>query len=262
MADLDRPSVARVYDYLLGGTSNTAADREIAGEILAALPWMRRAAQANRAFLRRAVTYLSERDIDQFLDLGSGIPASGNVHEVARDLDPSSRVVYVDIDPVAVEHGTELVADTPGVHVLRADLTDADTVIDQVVAGGHLDLNRPVGLLAVAVTHFIPGDEASLLAGYRRVLAPGSYVAITHYTRREEDDPTAYQAVGDAYARTSSPGVDRTREQIRRLFTGTELVPPGLVPVAAWHPDPGTDPDDPTTRAIIGGVGHLAREPV
>ena len=188
-ADLTRSSASRVYDYGLGGSHNFAADRDLAERFLAALPSARHVARLNRAFLRRAVHYCMRQGIDQFLDLGSGIPTVGNVHEAAHQLDPRARVVYVDNEPVAVAHTRQLLRGDARAEVVQADVRDPSAVLDSEAARRLLDFSRPVALLAVAALHYLGRDEdvPGLLARYRAELASGSLLAISHTT--DEHDP-------------------------------------------------------------------------
>ena len=242
--DIDRPSVARMYDYFLGGSHNFAADRQLAEQALSVFPDAPHIVRANRAFLERAVHYLCAAGIDQFLDLGSGIPTAGNVHEIVLAANPSARTVYVDADPVAVAHAKALLADVPQVGVLRADLRDPDEVLKQAVAAG-LDLDRPLAVLLVSVLPFIPDedDPAAIIAAYREASVPGSYLAISHGTN--DYQPEAVGKVEGIYTRTTQPGVFRSRAEIERLLDGYELVEPGLIDAIHWHPGVDEDVPDP-----------------
>lgn len=244
--DIERPSVARMYDYFLGGSHNFAADRELAQRALEVFPDAPHVVRANRAFLRRAVTVLCLLGVDQFLDLGSGIPTVGNVHEVAHAAAPQARVVYVDSDPVAAAHSTALLEGESRVGVLHADLRDVPEVLLAAAAVGGLDFGRPVAVLLVSVLPFVPDedDPAGIVAAYRDATAPGSYLAISHGT--SDYRPKTVSEVEDVYNRTTQPGVFRSRDEIRALMPGYELLPPGLVDAIHWRPDPSTsDPDVP-----------------
>lgn len=252
--DLARANVARMYDYFLGGSHNFAVDRELADRVTAASPEMVPAIRELRSFVRRVVLLCLERGIHQFLDLGSGIPTVGNVHEVARRADPAARVAYVENEAVAVHHSRALLADVDGVSVTDADLCDAEAVLSAPTVTDVLDFDRPVALLALGVLHFVPSDPATLLAPYRAALAPGSAVALNHISD-DWDDPalaaTMRARIG-VYAHSAQPATSRDRATIRALFSGTELVEPGLVDVAHWRPD-GTSTGAPA--AVYGGVG-------
>ncbi|MEJ3742970.1 SAM-dependent methyltransferase [Actinomycetes bacterium KLBMP 9797] len=253
--DLDRPNAARVYDYYLGGAHNFAVDRAMADQALADWPELPLIMRANRAFLRRAVRFLVDAGIHQFLDLGSGIPTVGNVHEVAHAADPSARIVYVDIDPVAVAHSRAILGADPRVAVLHADLRDPVAVLDQVRDAGWLDLSRPVAVLLAAVLHFVPdsADPAGIISGYAKGVAPGSYVAVCHASA-DGQGPKAdrHRAL---YARTPTPMTMRSHQKITELLDGLDLVPPGLVHMTLWRPDeadvlPGSPEDYPGYAAV------------
>ncbi|GAA2389441.1 SAM-dependent methyltransferase [Nonomuraea africana] len=227
--DFSIPSVARMYDYYLGGKDHFAADRAAAEQVLRAFPDTRTMARENRAFLGRAVRHMRRAGVEQFLDLGTGLPAAGNVHEVAGE---GSRVVYVDNDPVVAVHGRALLENT-GAILLQKDVRKPDSVLAE--AADLLDFGTPVGVLFVAILHFIGDEDGAhgIVARFRDRMAPGSYLAITHGTWEEarEDDGV------DVYKRTNAPISVRTRAEILRFFDGFELVEPGLVDVAHWRPE-------------------------
>jgi hypothetical protein len=255
--DLDRPSAARVYDFYLGGFHNFAADREMGRQAVQMWPDLPEIMRSNRGFLRRAVEFLVDAGVRQFLDLGSGIPTVGNVHEVAQRLAPDSRVVYVDNDPVAVEHSQAILAGDDGTVVVQADLRDPDAVLGDPAVRTLLDLNRPIAVLMVAVLHFVPddADPAGLVARFRDAVAPGSYLALSHATTGERADRAAEHR--GLYQRTATPMTMRTREQVEHLFDGWELVQPGLVHLPQWRPEPGTpSPDRPERMPGLAGVGR------
>ena len=253
--DVTKPSASRIYDYLLGGSHNFAADREVARAAMAAMPDVTVQAQANRAFLHRAVRYLVEVGVRQFLDLGSGIPTLGNVHDVAGRLAPDAGVVYVDIDPVAVAHARHLLAGNPRAAVVHADLRHPPRVLADPALRGVLDLSRPVAVLAVAVLHAISDADhpARIVAQYRDALAPGSYLAIAHGVDSRPDEAQELVALSQ---RTTTPLTLRTRAQIQALFDGFDLVEPGLVWAPLWHPEtPQEVPDQPQLSGNLVGVG-------
>jgi SAM-dependent methyltransferase len=246
-----RPNAARMYDYYLGGLHNTRADRDAADALMARLPDMEFIARANRAFLARAVRYLASVGIRQFVDLGSGLPTVGNVHEIAQGIDASARVVYVDNDPTSVAYAKDLLVGRHGTAAIREDLRDPGAVLRNTVLRELIDLRRPVGLLMCAVLHFVPDSDepAGLVADYHRSLAPGSFLAISHGTG-DARDPEQVQAGVDVYAQTSTPAVPRTRPQVAALLGGGwDPVPPGVVWAPQWRPlnEPGPAGD--------GGVG-------
>jgi hypothetical protein len=226
-----------VYDYYLGGSHNFEVDRQMAEEAIRLWPELPRLIRSNRAFLRRAVTFLAGQGIDQFLDIGSGIPTVGNVHEVARRVAPRARVLYVDRDPVAVAHSRAILAGDPNTRVLQADLRRPAEILDHPDLAATLDLTRPVALLLVAVLHFVPDADGPEEAVHtlRQPLARGSYLVLSHASPSGTAEKAATHQ--ELYQRTPTPMTMRTEEQIERFFEGFELVPPGLVPLARWRPD-------------------------
>ncbi|HEX6353649.1 SAM-dependent methyltransferase [Actinophytocola sp.] len=249
--DLDRPNAARVYDYLLGGAANFEQDREFAEQLLQMMPQARAAARLNRAFLRRAVRFCVSAGIQQFLDIGSGIPTAGNVHEIA----PDARVLYVDNEPVAVTHSELLLADNPLASAMLGDLTNPDPILASPV----IDFSQPVALLMVAVLHFIPDSAGprEAVARYVSALPPGSFVVLSHGAEAPTIKGT--EQVDRLYERSASPGVRRTPEEIKAFFAGLELVEPGLVWTPEWRPDsPDEVGDHPETSLVMAGV---ARKP-
>jgi hypothetical protein len=252
--DVNLPSAARVYDYLLGGAHNFAADRAVAEQVLRLLPTARQVAIANRSFLRRSVRYLVGQGITQFLDLGSGSPASGNVHEIAQEADPSSRVLYVDYDDVAVAHSELLLAGNPTATILNADLTKPGAVLDAPVTGQFLDFSRPIGLLLVAVLNYAPDDldPVGIVAAYRDALPAGSYVVLSHLTA--DHDPVAMAGVIEVMKQSRDPLYFRSYDDILAMFAGLDLVAPGLVSAPCWRPDPGVRERGP--EGLYAGIGH------
>ncbi|HEU5472891.1 MAG TPA: SAM-dependent methyltransferase [Actinophytocola sp.] len=233
---IDVPSVARVYDYLLGGGHNFPADRALAERISRLLPDVELIASANRAFLRRAVLHMVGRGITQFLDLGSGIPTVGNVHEVARRAAPGARVVYVDHDEVAVAH-TELILDgDPDTAVVHADICAPWRVLGSPEVVRLLDFRRPIGLLMVAVLHYVPDkrDPRSVVAAYRDAVPSGSALAISHGTADHRPEITAAAKILED---SLDPAHPRPYDEIAALFTGFDVVPPGVVSAPLWRPD-------------------------
>jgi hypothetical protein len=256
--DPQRPNPARMYDYYLGGFHNFEADREAAEAAEAAFPGVRAAARANRDFLRRAVRFMIAQGIDQFLDLGSGVPTAGNVHEIAQAANPDARVVYVDAEPVAVHASEALLADNAGADIVHADIRHADTVLDAPQVAALLDLNRPLGLIMASVLPYIPDadDPDRLVARYLRALPSGSYLLISHGSV-EDYDATETDRVYKVYNSSTSPITSRSRERIASWFTGLELVEPGVVVVTKWHPEPG----DTTVGLRLPHYGAVARVP-
>jgi hypothetical protein len=240
--DVSVPNVARMYDYLLGGGRNFAADRELAERAAALVPGLQELAWLNRSFLRRAVLFLVSQGIRQFLDLGSGVPTVGNVHEVANRTDRSSRVMYVDCDPVAVAHTERLLTGNDRASILHADLRDRDAVLGARATRRLLDFDRPVGLLMVSVLHWLPDEHqpGEIVAAYRDALPAGSFLAVSHLTAdfRPEQITAGADLVADAGAERMHP---RSRQEVTRLLRGLELVAPGVVSTPHWRPDLAPD---------------------
>ncbi|MDG6105712.1 SAM-dependent methyltransferase [Dactylosporangium aurantiacum] len=256
--DPNRPSAARIYDYFLGGTHNFAIDREVAERAYALVPDLPQVARDNRAFLRRVVRLAASRGVRQFIDIGSGIPTEGNVHDAARAADPDARVVYVDVDPTAVIHSREILGDDPRTAVLQADLHQADRVLSDASVRALVDFDQPVCLLLVAMLHFIPEspDLHEALRRYRDAAAQGSLLAITHGTAGSRAEQL--EDLANLYVRTGTPLVLRDRAAILALFDGWELLDPGLVQLPLWRPDPGDPPvEDPDAYAALAAVGVL-----
>jgi hypothetical protein len=238
--DVSVPSVARVYDYYLGGSHNFESDRAFGDQAMALMPALREGVRDNRDLLRRVVRYCCEQGVDQFLDLGSGIPTVGNVHEVAQAVVPHARVVYVDHDPVAVAHGRALLADTVGAAAVLGDVRDHAAVLKTVFATGLLDPSRPVAVLMFALLHFVFDDDrpADVIAGYLDAFPPGSYLAISH---ARVDGEQGIRDAARTYDRSRSPVRLRTEAEVRALFDGLTLVEPGVVVVPRWRPNPVDD---------------------
>ncbi len=259
-APLDTPSVARMYDYWLGGFHHFAVDRQTAEELTALYPALPQVARANRAALRRVVTFLAEQGIDQFLDIGSGIPTVGNVHEVAQRITPAARVVYVDNDPVAVEHSRAILADNPLATVVEADARLPEELLAHPEVQRMLDFRQPVAVLVLALLHFIPDDAEAerVVRALRDALAPGSYLAISHATHGHlPGEMTA--RVEQLYTRFTAGGKYRTPAAIARFFDGLTLIEPGLVYAPLWRPETPDDPflDRPEESVNLVGVGRV-----
>ncbi|NLT56595.1 MAG: SAM-dependent methyltransferase [Actinomycetales bacterium] len=254
--DSVRANPARVYDAWLGGKNHYAVDRIVADRIAAVTPFVVAGARANRAFLRRAVTYLVRIGVDQFIDVGSGLPTVRNVHEVARRVNPTARVAYVDLDPVVLAHARALLATDEHTIVVEGDARNPRAILTDPALTAHLDLSRPVAVLFVAVLHFLTDtdDPGAVVDAFRRAMAPGSHVVISHVTPGEPGQESGMaQAVG-LCASGAAPFTPRTRAQVRQLFTGFELVDPGVVPAQRWRPH---GPQARTVLPIIAGVGRL-----
>lgn len=242
--DISTPNVARMCHHYLGGRETFQADRDAAEQVLAALPVTRVAAASAREFIRRAVRFLAgEAGIDQFLDLGVGLPARHAVHEVAGQVNPVARVAYVDYDPVVVSHGAAMLA-RPGVAVVaRADLRRPAELLALPEIRTHLDFRRPVAVLMVSVLHFIADADnpRGIMAVIRNALAPGSYLALSHTSTDFMPDKDAVRRALAAYEKSNAPVRPRGRADILRFFEGFDLVEPGLVAKPQWRPPEGTD---------------------
>ena len=254
--DPNRPSAARIYDALLGGTHNFAADRAVADRACELVPEVPDVVRENRAFLRRAVRFATARGVRQFLDLGSGIPANGNVHEVAREAQPDARVAYVDLDATAVLHGREILAADPLTVVVQGDLQRPEAVLADPGVRDLLDLSEPVCVLMVAVLHFTPDspDLTAALRHYRDAVAAGSLLAVSHATGGVHQDMV--DRFIDLYNRTGTPLVPRDRQRVEAFFDGWDLVEPGVVHSTQWRPEPGAEPGgDAVATMTLVGVG-------
>lgn len=255
--DLERPSVARVYDYFLGGAHNFAVDRELAAAITGITSAFGETMRANRAFLRRAVRFLVGAGVTQFLDIGAGIPTVGNVHDVAHRGDPSARVVYVDIDPVAVSHCRVLLAGDPRTAVIQADVREPAQILTDPETTQVLDLDRPVAVLLVGVLDYVADedDPVGIVARLRDAVCPGSYVALVGATH-ERQPPEAVEAQ-KLLGRTGTPIHLRSREELLDQFRGLTLVEPGLVHLPLWRPDSPLDVDaHPERFGALAGIGR------
>ncbi|MFC7529952.1 SAM-dependent methyltransferase [Actinoplanes sp. GCM10030250] len=255
--DTGRPHPARVYDFLLGGTSNYAADRAAAAEGLKVNPDAATAPRQNRAFMRRTVRYLAaEAGIRQFVDLGTGLPTEPSVHQVAQAVDPSARVVYADNDPLVLAQARTLLT-SPGTSYLDADLREPERILSSPEIRETIDLDKPVALLLYAVLHFLPdpADPYGIVARLMAELPHGSYLVISHITA--DHDPEKWDRFGDVMRRQGIPTRLRTRDEVARFFPGMEMVEPGVVPILQWRPDE----DVPFTDAQVALYGGVARKP-
>jgi SAM-dependent methyltransferase len=253
-----------MYDYYLGGIHNFPADQEAARAVIERSPLIRTIARYNRAFLTRAVRYLTSVGVHQFLDIGSGIPTEGNVHEIAQAGIADARVVYVDIDPEAVSESLELLEGNQYATAIRANVREPDAILDHPQVRKLIDFNQPVAVLLVAVMHFVEdNDEAGeIVARLRSVLAPGSYLVLAHATVDElVFDPALLKRTQDVYRRqTSTPLTPRKKSDVARLFDGFELVEPGLTWLNRWRPEPDMVDefkDNPQMSSFYVGVGRL-----
>jgi hypothetical protein len=259
----DVPNPARIYDYFLGGKDNYPADRDVADQVLAIAPVARDVVEDNRAFLRRVVRFLTRQaGVRQFIDLGSGLPTQGNVHEVAQVIAPDARVVYVDNDAMVVTHSRALLAGDNTL-AIQADLREPDSILEHPEVRELISFQQPIGLLLMAILHFVPDEEDPLgiVARFRDAMPAGSYLAISHGTRDIPDRPDMSAPemaemgakVERLYQLTTSSLVTRTRAQVERFFDGWELLDPGLVEIQRWRPD---QQSSMLPGGFYGGVGR------
>lgn len=271
--DLERPSVARVYDFFLGGTANWAIDREFGEKALSGFPILKSVAIANRLFLHRAVRHLARLGVRQFIDIGSGIPTMGNTHQIADEVAPDSKVVYIDNEPVAVAHSRYLLEKhgDPARHaVVHADLRDPDGLWEGVGNTGVIDFDQPVAVLLVAVLHIQqPGHDGTdigpkAVARYRELLKSGSYLVLSQVTDDGIPEELAEKVVEvkALYDASTSPVVFRSRAEIRALLGDFDLVEPAMTWTPLWHPEenspnsPTLDFTTPEESVIWVGVGR------
>ncbi|ONI83546.1 hypothetical protein ALI22I_34220 [Saccharothrix sp. ALI-22-I] len=258
--DISVPSMARTYDYMLGGGHNFAVDRAVGEQIEAAMPGLRNAARVNRAFLARVVRYMVDQGVRQFLDVGSGIPTVGNVHEVAQAEAPECRVLYVDRDPVAVAHSELMLVGNDNAAVVQADMREPEAILGSDEARRLLDFDQPIGLLMLLMLHWVPdsSDPRGLLGRYRDALPSGSFLAITHVTADHQGENLAEAT--DVIKRSKSPDQVnlRSHAEVMGLFEGYELVEPGLVGCGEWRPTgPADIAAEPGMNMLVyAGVGR------
>ena len=256
--DTTTPHPARMYDALLGGKDNYAADRQAVRQLLKAAPEARDSARANRAFLRRAVRFLAgQAGIRQIIDVGTGIPAAGNVHEVAAQVAPGTRVAYVDNDPIVHVHANALLAGSGTTSIILADLREPEAILAHPKVRALIDFAQPVALLLVAIVHFLTDreDPARILAVFCEALPAGSYLALSHATA--DFRPAAARQAAAVYDQATSPVTLRTRAQVTALFDGWDLVEPGLAQVPLWRPDGRPPRQKELERAwVYGGVAR------
>ncbi|OEV31331.1 hypothetical protein AN219_05720 [Streptomyces nanshensis] len=252
--DTSRPHPARIYDYLLGGKDNYELDRQAAEELAAAAPEVRIGVRANRAFLQRAVRHVLGSGVRQVLDIGTGLPTSPNVHEIAREVAPDVRVAYVDNDPIVNVHASTVLSDSATTSIVLADLRDPQAIVDHPDVRRVIDFGEPVALLLVAIVHFLTDAEQPrrTIATLRDALPAGSFLVLSHATG-DFADRRAAQAV---YNKASATLNLRSRAEVERFFDGFELVEPGLAQVPFWRPD--TPP--PARSGEIGFYGGVARK--
>jgi SAM-dependent methyltransferase len=253
--DIDRPNSARIYDYLLGGSTNFATDRAAADQLVGAFPQVGQWARENRDFLRRAVRYCAHRGIDQFLDLGSGVPTVGNVHEIAHRVDPGVHVVYVDKDPIVLAHGRALLADEERTTVITADIRDPDAIFDNPTTRDFIDYDKPYAVLAVSILHHLHDEDALVTAeALKARLRPGAYLLLANFV--DDDEPRAKELERAFLEGGLGTGRFRTWAELRRFNEGLDLVEPGLVYANDWHPDEETPVDSAVHTLFAAAMGR------
>ena len=256
--DVRKPNMARMYDYALGGKDNFASDREAVQKLFRLAPENAYVPKANRQFLGKAVRFAADQGIRQFLDLGAGLPSQGSTHEVARLVQPDARVVYVDSDPVVLTHARALlVGNDSGLAVIDEDIRVAGRILEHPQTRRLIDFSQPAAVLLVAVVHGIPDGDGpgGIVAEYVRRLAPGSYLILSHLTR--EGHPADIVAKKEeVFAKSATPMVYRSRDEILRLFDGLELVEPGLTTVTRWRGEPSDAQFDAAGAWTLAGVGR------
>lgn len=254
--DPTKPSIARVYDYVLGGKEHFEIDRHVSRALFAAVPEMQRLAWDSRGLLRRGVQWLvGEAGVRQIVDLGSGLPTAGNVHEIAQQVAPETRVVYVDIDPIVLAHGRALLADDRTTTVIQGDVTQPPTVFDNPELRAAIDLDRPVAVIAAGILHHLDDVRAAAAAAaIREWLSPGSYALITNFL--DDDEPRARELQNAFLAGGLGTGRFRTWAEQAAFFEGLTMVQPGLVYANDWRPDRSTPTNSPTHTLYAGGIGQ------
>jgi hypothetical protein len=249
--DITKPSPARMYDYALGGKDNFEIDRKAVEQVATVLPDFRHLAQLNRQFLVNAVEIMSQAGITQFIDIGTGIPTSPNVHEIARRVHPEARVVYVDNDPIVMAHNRALRATVDGVITVQHDARSPDSIIEDPDIRQVIDFDQPVGLLFIAVLHFVRRDLASdVVTRFRQAIAPGSYIAISTACS-DRMDPVVVAKTEAVYQNAAAQIVFRSGAQIEQLFEGLELEEPGLKDISKWRVD-----EETTQICVTAGIGR------
>jgi len=258
---LTLPNPARMYDYYLGGHHNMAIDRAAADRAIAIYPWFPLVMRVNRAFLRRAIHFVVEQGVERLLDIGSGIPTVGNVHQIAQGINPNAQAVYVDVDPVVVAHSSAMLADNSRARIIVGDLRQPERILGEPVVRNLLGSGEPVALILAFVLHFIVDDQQArrVVRMLRDALPKGSYVVISHGTV-EHLPPAILDKLVRLYSTTSQPIRIRSRAEIGEFFEGLELVEPGLVYVPLWRPEESGDLllDRPEESSGFAGV---ARKP-
>jgi SAM-dependent methyltransferase len=255
--DVTVPNAARVYDYAIGGVHNFAVDREFWRQTEKVMPDAALVGRANRAFLGRSVRYLAASGIRQFLDIGSGIPTLGNVHEAAQGVNPDARVMYVDIDPIAVQQSRSILGDNPRASVIQGDLRKPQEILGNAEVQRLLDFAEPIAVLTVAVLHFLPDSDSpdKIVQQIGDAVVAGSHLVLSHFAP-DESRRKAQAGAAKMYERTPTPVLMRDRDEIAALLGPFEPVEPGIVIATDWRPDPGSD-EAPQPSALVA----VARKP-
>jgi SAM-dependent methyltransferase len=256
--DIHTPNMARMYDYALGGKDNFASDREAVQNLFRLAPENAYVPKANRQFLGKAVRFAAEQGIRQFVDLGAGLPSQGSTHQVARQIQPDARVVYVDSDPVVLAHARALLAGSDaGIAVVGEDIRNTERIFGNPDMQRLIDFSQPVAVLFVAILHGITDADgpADIVAEWVTQLVPGSYVILSHLTR-EGRPAEIVQKKEEVFARSSTPMAYRSRDEVLRFFDGLELVEPGLTTVTRWREDPSDAKLDAAGAWVLAGVGR------
>ncbi|MEU9134056.1 SAM-dependent methyltransferase [Kitasatospora sp. NPDC048540] len=260
--ELHRAHSARMYDYYLGGTTNFAADREAAGQVMAVFPWAETAARVNRSFMHRSTRLLALAGIRQFLDIGTGIPTRPNLHEIAQQTAPECRIVYTDNDPIVLAHAQALLLSTPQGRTayVEADVTDPAAVLASAQLRATLDLARPVALSLNALLHFVPDSRGAkdIVEYFKSELPSGSALVITHGS--PDFAPEQAERITQVYAAAGTAVQMRTRDEIARFLDGWELLEPGLVATHRWRPEGGR-PDPAVTDSHASAYAAVAFKP-
>jgi O-methyltransferase involved in polyketide biosynthesis len=251
------PSIARMYDYYLGGKDNFAVDRQRAEEVLRRVPDAGEGCRANRRFLGRAVRHVAQAGVRQFLDLGTGLPSQNNVHEIAQRVNSEARVVYVDNDPIVLVHARALLAADDSTAVIQEDMRDPAKILDHPDTQRLIDFSQPVAIMFVAMLHFLTDHEDpwAVVSAFAERMAPGSYLVLSHGTL-ENRAPEHVAAIQEEYQQATAPLVFRDRDAITRFYEGFELVDPGLVRLTDWRPDHQGERTRPGGQWMLAGVGR------
>ncbi|HEY3867590.1 MAG TPA: SAM-dependent methyltransferase [Actinocrinis sp.] len=260
--DTSKPNPARMYDYFLGGYDNYEADREAGDEVLARAPEFRPGARATRAFMHRAVRFMAEQGMHQFLDIGTGMPTAPNVHDTVRTVHPDARVVYVDNDPIVRVHGQARLSRAGSTYFVEADLREPERILNDPGVRALIDFGEPVGLVLSSVMHFVEDrdDPAGIVARLRDALVPGSYMTLSHITADFSSKQEEILTAAGVYDKTTARMLMRSKKQVLPMFDGFELVEPGLVQLSRWRPNGPVVPNSDELDIGIIGYGGVGRK--